>query len=269
MKLKSKLFILCTMLIGFCASTAAQTWTWTGETPTKGGDFYIYHPNSEIFLNHQNKTGNNLAAGNLDNAFLWTVTNVSVDNDVYTVNLKSGDYSFNLAKGSFNSVNPNLSSNAETIQLSASSTNTSINAYNIHRTANPARYLQYNGNAFSAASSASVQTDWCFITATQVAARENYIATYNKAVTYDVSSDILNANNTANSSNVASKIEALENAIAARLASANLENPINLTSFIVNPNATDDNGWTFVDANYHDASDVDYDGTRFLEVSNW
>lgn len=173
MKIKHLLLLLL-MFVG--VSAKAQEWIWVGETPTNGGDFYIYHPETQKFLNHKKQAGNNLeVAASVDDAFVWNVNVNSNDNGTYTVNLSSNSYYFNLSKNG-SSANPNLSDKSETTQISKSSTNTSINAYKIHRTANPARFLNYNGTTFTGAQSTGAQNDWLFISQAQMTAYKKYIA---------------------------------------------------------------------------------------------
>lgn len=172
-----KHFLLTALCVVATVGAKAQDWTWVGETPTNGGNFYIYHPVSQKFLNHQNKTGNNLVASpSIDDAFVWNVNINSSTDGVYTVNLSSNGLYFNLAKGTFSSVNPNLSNNLETTQISKSGTNTNINAYKIRRTADPARYLNYNSSSFTAANNTGEQNDWLFISEAQMEAYKKYIA---------------------------------------------------------------------------------------------
>ena len=98
---------------------------------------------------------------------LWVIENSNVTNGVATVNMyhivNSTRYYFNLSKsGTGNSANPNISTDAQTIQLSQSNPNTDLAVYKIHRTADPARYLNYSGS-FSGAVNTGEQNDWVFI----------------------------------------------------------------------------------------------------------
>lgn len=150
-------------------------WTFAGANPTAGGDFYIYHPVTNSYLTHQNKTGNNLSATtNISDAYLWTLTK-SDNNKPYSnsYTMKNGDYYFNLNR-SGQSANPNLSTTSQTIELMPSD-NTDLNAFKIYREAAPKRYLNYNhNNAFTGAQNMGVQNDWVFVTPEEKAAIEEY-----------------------------------------------------------------------------------------------
>ena len=145
-------------------NTNAANINWHGENPTAGGRYYIYHPKNHVFL------GNNdtQLEAVTEPFYSWTMTPVSQDGNVYTMTMFSGAYYFNLSKsGAFgSSATPTLSATAQTTQVSASNTNTERNAYKIHRTAKPARYLNY-GDEFSGAQNTSEWNDWLFISTQQ------------------------------------------------------------------------------------------------------
>ena len=144
-------------------NTNAANINWQGENPTAGGRYYIYHPQNRIFL------GNNdteLTAVT-EPFYSWTMTPKSQDGDVTTMTMYSGAYY--LAKsGAFgSSATPTLSATEQTTQISASGTNTERNAYKIHRTASPARYLNYGNDGFSAAKGVTEWNDWLFVSVQQ------------------------------------------------------------------------------------------------------
>ena len=147
-------------------NTNAENINWHGENPTAGGRYYIYHPQNHIFL------GNNdtQLEAVTEPFYSWTMTPVSQNGNVYTMNMFSGAYYFYLKKtGTWPvySATPSLSAEAQTIEISASSTNTNRNAYKIHRTADPARYLNHGDEGFTGAKSTSEWNDWLFISVQQ------------------------------------------------------------------------------------------------------
>lgn len=146
-------------------NTNAANIRWQGEDPTAGGKYYIYHPQNKIFLGNDDT---NLKAVT-EPFYTWTMTPKSQDGDVTTMTMYSGAYYFNLAKsGAFgSSATPTLSATEQTTQISASGTNTERNAYKIHRTASPARYLNYGNDGFSAAKSVTEWNDWLFVSVQQ------------------------------------------------------------------------------------------------------
>lgn len=129
---------------------------WVGENPTAGGEYYIYHPDSRTFLTISDAALHAAATP----SFVWQMTSVSVKGSTYTMQMQGAGYWFNLAKSSL-SAKPNLSQSQQTIELTASTT--TAGAYKLHRTASPARYLNYNGGDYTGAQSQSVQNDWIFI----------------------------------------------------------------------------------------------------------
>ncbi len=147
-------------------------WTFEGPDPTAGGDFYIYHPVTNSYLTHQDKTGNNLSATtNISDAFLWNIGTTTTSG---TYTMKSGNYYFNLKK-SGNSANPNLNTSTETIELKESDTNKDLHAFKIYREVSPTRYLNYNhNNEFTGAQNMGVQNDWVFVRPEEKAAIEEY-----------------------------------------------------------------------------------------------
>ena len=153
-------------------NTNAANINWQGEDPTAGGRYYIYHPESKIFL------GNNDSelTAVTEPFYSWTMTpdsvegHVNVNGNVYTMTMFSGAYYFNLAKSGFagSSATPTLSAKRQTTEVSASSTNTARSAYKIHRTADPKRYLNYNSDEkFTGAKGPSEQNDWLFVSVQQ------------------------------------------------------------------------------------------------------
>ena len=145
--------------------TNADQVNWQGENPTAGGRYYIFHPESHTFLCNNDLT---LTAVQ-EPLFAWTMTQQSEEQGVYTMNMFSGAYYFYLQKtGIFGtSATPALSADVQTIQVSASETNTARNAYKIHRTASPAKLLNYDGSSFTGANGRSEQNDWLFISQQQ------------------------------------------------------------------------------------------------------
>ena len=143
-------------------NTNAANINWQGENPTAGGRYYIYHPQNRIFL------GNNdteLTAVT-EPFYSWTMTPKSQNDNIYTMTMFSGAYYFNLSKSGL-SANPTLSATEETTQISASGTNTARNAYKIHRTAYPARYLNHGDEGFTGAKNTSAWNDWLFVSVQQ------------------------------------------------------------------------------------------------------
>ena len=145
--------------------TNATEVNWQGENPTDGGRYYIFHPGTRTFLSNDNTT---LTAVS-EPSYAWLMTYQSDNQGIYTMNMFSGAYYFYLNKtGVFgSSATPALSSDIQTIQVSLSSTNTARNAYKIHRTASPARFLNYDGDIFTGAQGQSEQNDWIFISQQQ------------------------------------------------------------------------------------------------------
>ena len=136
---------------------------WQGENPTAGGRYYIYHPDSHTFLQNNDLELQAVT----EPTYAWEITYQSEDQGVYTTNLFSGAYFFYLNKtGVFgSSATPSLSADSQTIQLSISGTGP---AYKIRRTANPAKYLNFNGTDYTGANNAGVQNDWLFVSEQQV-----------------------------------------------------------------------------------------------------
>jgi len=145
--------------------TNASDVNWQGEDPTAGGRYYIFHPGSGTFLSNENTT----LTAVTEPSYTWVMTSLSENQGVYTMNMFSGAYYFYLNKtGSiFTSAVPALSADVQTIQVSASTTNTNRNAYKIHRTANPARFLNYDGADFTGAQNRGEQNDWIFVSQQQ------------------------------------------------------------------------------------------------------
>lgn len=131
---------------------------WQGENPTAGGDYHIFHPYTGRFLSI---TGSSLSLSEQP-SFLWQMSYISDNNGVYTMQMKGGGYWFNLSKNGGSAV-PKLSTSEQTTQVSLSGTNTDYPAYKIHRTANPARFLNCNGTEFTGAQNRGEQNDWVFI----------------------------------------------------------------------------------------------------------
>jgi len=138
-------------------------YSWVGEDPTAGGIYYIYHPYTGKFLTHDEKT--------LDAEFKtetqWTITKKSVSNNVYTVNMQSGGYSFNLAKEGGSAIPTLRQDDTQTIEMSKSGTNTDLNAFKLRRTANPARYFNFDGKVYTGAENTGPENDWVFISVDQ------------------------------------------------------------------------------------------------------
>lgn len=59
------------------------------------------------------------------------------------------------------------------------------------------------------------------------------------------------------------------NTAKGRMGSATWDTPQDVSGLIINPKASNNLAWTLVNANYHDASDADYDNSKFFEISNW
>ena len=145
--------------------THAEQVHWQGEDPTAGGRDYIFHPDTRTFLCNNDMT---LTAVE-EPLYAWTMTPQSENQGVYTMNMFSGAYYFYLQKTGVigTSATPTLSADVQTIQVSASTTNTERNAYKIHRTASPAKLLNYDGSQFTGANGRSTQNDWLFISQQQ------------------------------------------------------------------------------------------------------
>lgn len=147
--------------------TNATEVNWQGENPTAGGRYYIFHPESRTFLSNNNTT----LTAVTEPSYAWTMTYQSENQGVYTMNMFTGAYYFYLNKtGVFgSSATPALSADVQTIQVSASSNSSylSRNPYKIHRTASPARFLNYDGSNFTGAQGQSEQNDWIFISQQQ------------------------------------------------------------------------------------------------------
>lgn len=135
---------------------------WVGEDPRKGGKYYIYHPYTQKFLSYQ---GTSLSVADAP-TFLWQMEAVSQNGDIATMTMNNGAYWFNLTKDGFGA-KPQLTNTYNSTEVSPSGTNTAMNAYKIHRTANPARYLNYNGKDFTGAQNKGEQNDWVFISEAQ------------------------------------------------------------------------------------------------------
>lgn len=242
--------MLWAMLTMSCAMYA-QTWTWTGETWKDASTrYYLRQPSGDRYV-----TGDNKIVDNINSAALWTISGTSGA----TIQAVGGQKIHN--------EDQTWTLNGTTVDGSQAYSFTtqvrvvfSINTY----------YVYISSNAINTTTSdntASATKNWYLISEAQVTARDNYVAAYNNAVKVKVAENILNENNSANSSNVTSKIEALENAVAAKLASVNNENPLDLSSLIINPDANDgSNGWTG-DNGIH-SENAESDGA-FFEPAGW
>ena len=154
-------------------SNAAQI-AWQGENPTAGGRYYIYHPASHTFLQNNDLSLQAVT----EPTYAWTMTYQSVNQNVYTMNMFSGAYFFNLRKDG-SSAKPSLSSQTQTIELSASTT--TANAYKIRRTASPARVLNYGNDGYTGANSWTEWNDWLFVSEQQLRDSMRTYATYEAA----------------------------------------------------------------------------------------
>lgn len=150
------------------AETAPATVRWKGENPMKGGDYYIFHPETGKFLSI---SGSSLVAVDAP-VFLWKTDSVGeISTGVNQMTMVGGGKYFNLAKsGAFgSSAVPTLSDSRQTteISLSRASKHRDYNPYKIHRVASPARYLNFNGSDFTGAQNTGEQNDWVFISLQQ------------------------------------------------------------------------------------------------------
>lgn len=155
---------------------------WVGEDPTQGGTFYIFHPYTKKFLSAANGS---LAVTDLPSV-KWEMTYVSNNDTIATMNMQSSNgYYFNLNKsGVFStSATPQLSTSTQTTQVSASKTSRDFGAYKIHRTANPARYFNYDGSSFTGAQNTGEQNDWVFISEAQYEAAKVMVPLYDELPT--------------------------------------------------------------------------------------
>ena len=147
-------------------NTNAANINWQGENPTAGGRYYIYHPKNHIFL------GNNdtQLTAVTEPLYTWTMTPKSQDGNIYTMTMFSGAYYFYLNRTGtwlLYSAEPALSASENTIEISASGTNTARNAYKILRTKDVVRYLNHGDEGFTGAKNTSEWNDWLFISTQQ------------------------------------------------------------------------------------------------------
>lgn len=147
----------------------SEAYTLIGEDPSKGGEYYIYHPFSGKYLTYTVSRNSASLAVEDDPNTLWNMA-PSKEN---SMTMESGDWYFNLAKNWIGtSANPNLEKSINTIEITKSHTNTELNAFKIYRVADPTRYLNYNPSEnFTGAQNTGVQNDWVFISIDQYEAK--------------------------------------------------------------------------------------------------
>ena len=157
---------------------------WQGEDPTAGGQYYIYNPQSHKFLANNDLTPITVT----EPTHPWVLTSKSVNGNVHIMNMFTSAYSFNLRKDGSSAI-PSLSLDTQTIELATSATNTTRNAYKIHRTASPKRYLNCNTDgSLTGAQNTGEQNDWLFVSVQQLRdsmrTTDNYEATICHNETY-------------------------------------------------------------------------------------
>lgn len=199
---KFSLFILA--LLCLCANVAWADIAWMGETPMDNSQttryFYIKSVQADLYINGNHGSDN---IGTLRTEpdlwqVLWQESNPSGADFKVVIsrgweNASDNEFSLNINKsGNVNLEHPTNWGNYEgpnTTEISESTTNTSLNAWKIHRVAKTAKRMNRSGNSLTAqlaSETATESSDWLFISENQY---NNHIA----MVAYEAANARLNA----------------------------------------------------------------------------
>lgn len=188
---------------------AAQSEFWMGEEAATG-EFYLYNVGANIYA-----TDNTPSVTDINAAAVW---NAKENNGLYTFTSKEDGYA--MIMFSFTGLdweNTNISQNiiATSFDLKTGTTTDKGNAYKFSVTwglYNP-RYFNIDTDApdnyyYSAAKTQGPCNDWLFISETQKAAYDEYVALFNKAASYkDPNSDLFKSDDVEKTDEIVNQIK--------------------------------------------------------------
>lgn len=151
---------------------------WRGDDPTslavgESVNYYVWNPQANKYMAIVNEA---LTVTDQPQT-LWNITRTADNNGKYTVQMKSGNQYFYLNRTGtwlFYSAEPKLSTQSQTIEITTSTSNAQYPAYKLKRTKDTERYLNYDGDKYTAAENPGTQNDWVFISEAQYNAPQYY-----------------------------------------------------------------------------------------------